>query len=404
MKTVKTISEVISIIRESFNNYKLGIEEIDIKDACQRVIADDIISNQDVPHFDKSTVDGYALISFDTLGSSDDSPITLNVIGEIETGKRPTLEIKKGTCAKIFTGGEIPKGANSVIMIENCIEKDGLLYIFKPTTANENILRKGEDIRDKAIVIEKGTTLTPASIGVLAALGIEKINVFKKLKIGIISTGNEIIPINHQIYDAKVRDINSYTLYSNIKKDDYIPIMYGIVKDDKKELEAATKNLLENCDIVLISGGSSKGAYDNTLNALESIENNCILVDGIAVKPGKPTIIAKINNKAVIGLPGHPVSCLFIYNYFVRRLISYITGKKLFENKINAILRTNFSLKSGRTEFVFVKLSYLDNVYAEPLYGKSGSITLLSNADGYIRLDATRTGIKEGDIVEVTLF
>ncbi|MEZ0536767.1 gephyrin-like molybdotransferase Glp [Caldicellulosiruptoraceae bacterium PP1] len=404
MKTIKTINEVLTIIRESFNSYYLDVEEVDIKDACQRVIANDVISREDVPHFDKSTVDGYALISFDTLGASDDNPITLKIIGEIETGEKPALEIQKGTCARIFTGGEIPEGANSVIMIENCIEKDGLLYVFKPVTANENILKKGEDIKNKSIVIEKGTTVTPASIGVLAALGIEKVKVYKKPKIGIISTGNEIIPINHEIYNAKVRDINSYTLYSSIQKDDCIPIMYGIVKDSKIELEVAIKSVLEKCDIVLISGGSSKGAYDNTLNVLEGIENNCILVDGIAVKPGKPTIIAKINNKAVIGLPGHPASCLFIYNYFVRRLISLITGRKFNENKINAILKTNFSLKSGRTEFVFVKLSYLENVYAEPLYGKSGSITLLSNADGYIRLDATRTGIKEGDIVEVTLF
>lgn len=403
MKVFKTYFEVYEILKNEFSDYELRTEIVDMKNAIGKICANDIIADLDVPHFDKSTVDGYALKCEDTFLANDENPAIFDLIGEVKTGEIPNFSIDQRQAAKIYTGAAVPQGANAAVMLENCIEQGSKLFVFKPAKPNENILKKGEDIKSGCVVIKKFQRLSASQIGVLAAIGKKQIEVFSRLKVGIISTGDEIISQDKKLEGAKIYDVNSYTLYSSLQEEYADPALYGIVKDDYDELvKALSKAIYEN-DIVLISGGSSVGTYDNTLKAIESFDNARVLVDGVSIKPGKPTIIAKVQSKPVFGLPGHPVSCLFIFKFFVKRLIDIITHQQDTSKKILAKMKSSFSISSGRTEFVFVKIVYSDEVWAEPLHGKSGSINLLNNASGYIRVDATKTGLKAGDVVEVTL-
>lgn len=403
MKVLKTYFEVFDILRNEFSDINLKTETISIKEATDRICAKDVISSIDVPHFDKSTVDGYAIRCETTFSANDENPAIFDLIGEVKTGEIPTFEIGEGQAARIFTGGAVPKGSNAIVMLENTIEEDGKLFVFRPVKPNENILKKGEDIKKGCVVIKKYQRLKAPQIGVLAAIGQKEVEVFSKLKVGIISTGDEIVSQDQKLEDAKIYDVNSYTLFASCQEEYAIAKLYGIVKDDYEALKSTLSGAILENDIVLISGGSSVGAYDNTLRAISSLENSKILVDGVSIKPGKPTIIAKAFDKAIFGLPGHPVSCLFIFKFFVKRLIDILLHQQDTSKKVLAKMKTNFAISSGRTEFVFVKLIYSDEIIAEPLYGKSGSINLLNNASGYIRVDSTKTGIKAGDIVEVTL-
>ncbi|ADQ46672.1 molybdenum cofactor synthesis domain protein [Caldicellulosiruptor kronotskyensis 2002] len=403
MKVLKTYFEVFEILKDEFCNFNLPSEKVSIQEAVFRICAQDIIAEIDVPHFDKSTVDGYALRCEETFEANDENPAVFEIVGEVKTGKVPNFQIQKGQAARIFTGGCIPQNANAIVMIENTIEEDGKLYVFKPAKPGENILRKGEDIKKDSIVIKKYQKLEPAQIGVLAAIGKKEVEVFKKIRVGIVSTGDEIISQDEKLDSAKIYDVNSFTLFTSCYKEYALPKMYGIVKDDFEALKDLLSIALQENDIVLISGGSSVGTYDNTLKAIESLKDSKVLVDGVSIKPGKPTIIAKVGIKAVFGLPGHPVSCLFIFNFFVKKLMDIILHQQDTSRKVLAKMKTSIATSSGRTEFVFVKLHFGDEILAEPLYGKSGSINLLNNASGYIRVDATKTGIRSGDIVEVIL-
>ncbi|ADL42076.1 molybdenum cofactor synthesis domain protein [Caldicellulosiruptor obsidiansis OB47] len=403
MKVLKTYFEVFEILKDEFCNFNLQSEKVSIQEAVFRICAQDIIADIDVPHFDKSTVDGYALRCEETFEANDENPAVFEIVGEVKTGEVPNFQIQKGQAARIFTGGYVPQNVNSIVMLENTIEEDGKLYVFKPAKPGENILKKGEDIKKGSIVIKKYQKLEPAQIGVLGAIGKREVEVFKKIRVGIISTGDEIISQDEKLDGAKIYDVNSFTLYTSCYKEYALPKMYGIVKDNFEVLKDLLSTALQENDIVLISGGSSVGTYDNTLKAIESLKDSKVLVDGVSIKPGKPTIIAKVNTKAVFGLPGHPVSCLFIFNFFVKKLMDIILHQQDTTRKVLAKMKTSISTSSGRTEFVFVKLHFGDEILAEPLYGKSGSINLLNNASGYIRVDATKTGIRPGDIVEVIL-
>jgi len=403
MKVLKTYFEVFEILKDEFCNFNLQSEKVSIQEAVFKICAQDIIADIDVPHFDKSTVDGYALRCEETFEANDENPAVFEIVGEVKTGEVPSFQIQKGQAARIFTGGYVPQNVNSIVMLENTIEEDGKLYVFKPAKPGENILKKGEDIKKGSIVIKKYQKLEPAQIGVLAAIGKKEVEVFKKIRVGIISTGDEIISQDEKLDGAKIYDVNSFTLYTSCYKEYALPKMYGIVKDNFEVLKDLLSTALQENDIVLISGGSSVGTYDNTLKAIESLKDSKVLVDGVSIKPGKPTIIAKVNTKAVFGLPGHPVSCLFIFNFFVKKLMDIILHQQDTIRKVLAKMKTSISTSSGRTEFVFVKLHFGDEILAEPLYGKSGSINLLNNASGYIRVDATKTGIRPGDIVEVIL-
>lgn len=407
MFNVKSVEETFQILQEAFGSYVLGQETVDIRHALGRLTARDIGSDEDIPGFHRSSVDGYAVIASDTFGAGEAIPAQLVLTEEVKMGIAPGFTLKKGSAAYVPTGGEIPQGADAVVMVEYTENfQDGFIYINKSAAPGSNVVRKGDDIRKGQRVLGAGRCLKPQDIGALAALGIDRVDVLRKIKVGIVSTGDEVVPITETPSGAKVRDVNSYALYSGVLALGGEPLLYGIIGDNYGKIRNTVENALQECDIVLISGGSSVGTRDETGRVIESLGSPGVLVHGIAVKPGKPTIIGKVKGKAVIGLPGHPASAYFIFRVFVGYLMDILTcSKKSPSDTLKAELATNYPSNHGREEYLPVRLERtVGRTIAHPLFGKSGLITLLTSADGYVRIPRSMEGLAAGQEVDVILF
>jgi molybdopterin molybdotransferase len=403
---VVSVNEAQNILNENFY-YKLEKEEINLEKAIGRIIYEDIISKVNVPEFRRSTVDGYAVNCRDVAGASESMPAMLNLKGEILMGELADHSIDlPGECVYVPTGGMIPDGADAVVMIEYTEKLDEETILINSTCANgDNVIQIGDDIAIDEVVIKKGTKLRPYEIGVLSSLGFTEIPVFKKPKVGIISTGDEIVGISERPKLGQVRDINTYLLYSSILKDEAEPVNYGVVKDEYELLKSTVDKALKQCDLVLISGGSSVGVKDQTIKVIGSFEESEVLVHGIAIKPGKPTIISKVCGKAVFGLPGHPLSCAIIYQIIVKNFINKLQNNIDKEYPIQCRFSINYHKAKGREEYLPVVLRNLDNEFiAEPIFSKSGLITGFSKAYGYIKIDKNIEGLREGEKVLVYKF
>lgn len=388
---------------EVFKEHRFEQEEIYILDAADRVLSDDIIANGNVPEFNRSTVDGYAVKSSDTHGASESIPSFLTLLGEVRMGEKTEVKISSGESIYVPTGGMLPEGADAVIMIEHA-EKldDSTLMVYKPLPFGENLILKGDDIKEGERIIEKGKRLTPQDIGVLAALGISKVRVYKKPKFFIISTGDEIVDINEELTIGKVRDISSYALYAQITKLGGEVIGRNIVKDDFELLRNSMDKALDISDIVIILGGSSVGTRDYTSKVINSFNGNGVFIHGVSIKPGKPTIIGEGKGKAIFGLPGHPASSIIVFKVFVEYFIKQLMNIKENKNKTSAILDFNFPSSPGKETYQMVKIVERDGkTYAIPSFGKSGMITLLSKSDGYILLKPHEEGISKGEVRDV---
>ncbi len=400
MLKVVSVQTALEIIKDNFSDISIPTETVSLEESLGRVLADDIISSENIPAFDRSTVDGYALIASDTYGSSESIPSQLDIVGEILMGQEATINITSGQCVKISTGGMLPEGADSVVMVENTDNSFGdMCLVYKSVSPNENVNRKGDDIKDGFPVFTKGRTITSREIGVLSALGISTVKVFSKPKVGIISTGDEIVPIDSHLSFGKIRDINSHILSCLMRENGCEATLYGIVKDEYNEIISAMKKAVSENDIVLISGGSSAGARDMTVDIISSLGE--VYLHGIAMKPGKPTIVGKINGKAVFGLPGHPTAGYFVTLRLVKSLADMMLCRNDNIRKIKAKMLCNISSNHGREEILCIKLT---EDGAKPLYGKSGVISLLSESDGYIIIDRNCEGLKADDETEIFLF
>jgi molybdopterin molybdotransferase len=405
MLSVKSPSEALSIVLSATGEL-MPAEQVPITSALSRVLAGDITAEEFVPDFDRSAVDGYAVVSSDTFGCSESMPAMLRFKGEVEIGKKPELTVTKGECVYVPTGGEIPQGADSMVMIEYAVDYgDGMRYIIKPSAPGAHIVYRGDDVKPGKTVLQSGRTLRAQDIGVLAALGHENVTVRKKPRVGIISTGDELIGIGGKPSGSKVRDINSYTLYAAAESCGSEPVLYGICPDDPEALREKVKRASSECDITLISGGSSVGLKDATYRIVEELSDSGVLLHGIAVKPGKPTIFGVIGGHPVFGLPGHPVSAFFVFDLLVRPLLRKMTGAcELAGRKVSAVLTSNIPSNHGREEYVNVRLTQKENeLFAEPVHGKSGLITVLSGSDGFVRIERDCEGLQSGARIEVLL-
>lgn len=404
---VKTSEEVLQIL-EGFD--PAGTETILIGEAFNRVLNSEIICEEDMPNFSRSSMDGYAVRAKDTFGASDSLPAFLGLTGEVVMGSIPTDVVTPGTAVKISTGGMIPEGSDAVVMVEYCHSVDeNTIEVSRTVAPLENVILKGDDFREGAVIFQAGTVLRPQDIGVLAGLGIEKISVYKKPKVAIISTGDEIIPINEKPAPGQVRDINSYTLSAFCFQAGAIPVNMGLCKDDFAQLKEAVGLALESCDTVWISGGSSVGTRDMTVNVLESFFDAQLLVHGVAISPGKPTIIARIGNKAVFGLPGHVASAMIIAEVFLDPFLARLSGEAMSaadrHQYLPAELERNVESASGRDDYIRVKLNRHDGrIFAEPIFGKSGLISTLVEAQGLVKIDRNTEGLYKGQTVSVMLF
>ena len=408
---VVSVETARDIFDKNFALPEILSEDISITDAEGRILAKDIVSPVNLPDFDRSSMDGYAVRAQDTFGATESLPAYLQIIGEVLMGEEPHIEISKGTAARISTGGMLPKGADAVVILEHTqiIDKNSIeaLYSVAP---NENVVQVGEDIKKGEALVKKGHKIRPQDIGAFAGIGIDKITVYSKPKVAVITTGNEIIDIKGDSELGCVRDINSYYLSSLIHSDGGVPIRKGIIKDDYSELRSAVEESLSEADVVVLSGGSSVGARDLTAKVINDIGKQGVLVHGVSIKPGKPTIIGVVNKKPVFGLPGHPVAVGVSYGLFVKRVIRSLTGIILKDGEsadrmVKARLLKNIASASGREDYIRVQLKNEDNeLTASPILGKSGLISTLVKATGYIVIPENRLGLEAGEMVEVYLY
>lgn len=396
MLSVITVDKALEILKNEFD-YRLPDEELLTTDGQGRILSEDIFSAESIPPFDRSTVDGFALISSDTYGAGENMPAMLSIEGEILMGETPEKPITRGECMKISTGGMLPDGADGVIMVEHTLEDfQGICLCNKSISKGENITRKGDDVKIGDKVLEKGTVIGSASTGVLCALGITKIRCVRKAVVGIISTGDEIVDFSEKPASGQIRDINSVMLTSLMRENGCEVINYGIVKDKKEKLAEVFGRSLTECDIVLLSGGSSKGERDMTAEIIS--ERGGLLFHGLSLKPGKPTILGKCDNKAIFGLPGHPAAAYFVALRLVIPFLAQLSGTEYKAFKGKYILSTDIPSNHGREEMVAVKIKD-GKIY--PVFGKSGLVSLLSESDGYIIIDRNREGIFSGEEAEV---
>ena len=388
-------------------------EQIDTPAALGRILAEDIIAPKPLPDFRRSTVDGYAVLAGDTHGASDSLPAYLKIIGEVPMGDAPAFEISLGTCALIHTGGMIPNGADAVVMLEYTqrMTQDEL-EIFRAVADGENVIHVGEDVFQGQLIQARGSLMRPAEIGGLMALGIIEVRVMRRPQVGLISSGDEVIHPDETPRPGQVRDVNSFTLGALIEKSGGIAKRYGITPDQFETLASVALKALAECDLVIITAGSSASTRDMTADVIGSLGQPGVLVHGINTRPGKPTIMGVCDGKAVIGLPGNPVSALVNGYLFVVPVIEKLLGA-LPRPKATLLARLTVNLPShaGREDWWPVQLIFPPateklegkRILADPIFGKSNLIFTLAAADGLLRIGPDATGLSAGEMVEVFL-
>ncbi|WP_455538040.1 molybdopterin molybdotransferase MoeA [Terrisporobacter sp.] len=402
---VVSTKEALNIMKENFT-INLSEENVDILNSINRYISRDIQSQINVPHFRKSLVDGYAVLARDVFLASESNPVPLKIIGETHMGKTCDKVLDLEETVYVPTGGMVPTNSEGVVMIEYT-EKlgDNIALIEKGVALNEKIVEIGEDIKESELIYKKGHCINERDLGVLAGANINKIPVYRKIVVGIISTGDEILNLDEDIIDAKIKDINSYMLYGQLSKILCKPIIYPPVKDNLREIVELMDKAVNECDIVLISGGSSVGKKDETIRAIKSFENSKILIEGVAIRPGKPTIISSINNKLVVGLPGHPLSCGFVVEAIIKPFILSLFDVKKNNRYVLCEFAYNYHKSKGREEYIAVDIKEEDGkLICVPIFAKSSVVKHFAYCDGYLRIDRELEGIQKGETVKVNLF
>ena len=398
------VTSVEDVLKYRFLFPKTGTEEADISQVYSRILAEELLSDENLPEFPRSTMDGYAICASSSYGASESNPAWLNIKGSVAMGERPDFQIGPGEAARIATGGMLPDGADAVLMVEHTeTVDDSSIEIYKSVAPGQYVIDIGEDFRQSEKLLSIGQFLGSPEVGLLAAFGKQRISVYKKPLVSIISTGDEIVPINEKPSLGRIRDINSHTLSAQAAEIGAIAKSYGIVPDIYAQLYQICSQTISDSDMVLISGGSSVGMRDMTVDVLSSLPDSEILVHGISISPGKPTILAKVGNCAVWGLPGHVVSAMVVFSVIVRPFIEHISGlayRKKFE--IPARLTRNVPSVHGRTDYVRVRLFESNGImYAEPILGKSALLNTMVKADGLIEIDINTEGLYRDSEVRV---
>ncbi|MDO5563889.1 MAG: molybdopterin molybdotransferase MoeA [Eubacteriales bacterium] len=390
-----------------YNEYKKGlgieIEEVLVSDSFNRVIANNVISKVNVPDFNRSTVDGYAVLAKDTNGSSDTIPTFLKVVAESKMGEECKTKIVSGECVYVPTGGMLPIGANAMVMLEHTENlTNEKIAIYEATPEWKNVVHIGDDIKEEETVIKKGKKISAGDMGLLSSIGVESINVYKKWRITIISTGDELVSNEKDYKFGKIRDVNSNLLLGLCIENNFEIVNKFLIKDDENDLREIINDCKKNSDVVVISGGSSKGKKDLSAKVIYELSSTGVLTHGIAIKPGKPTITAydKKTNTVLIGLPGHPIAAFLLFKLLIVDLYEKITCEKnkSLQKYLELCISENLPASPGRTTFQLVSI---ENDKAIPIYGRSGLIHTLSMAMGYIIMEENQEGINKGERVKV---
>lgn len=397
MLSVLTLSEAGERLARELTK-TLGEETVSLPDALHRVLFSDIISSEDVPAFTRSTVDGYAVCASDTFGCSESIPALLQLTGEVAMGQTAEgVSLAPGQCAYVPTGGALPAGADAMVMLEYAERFSGdTVAIEKPAAPGQHLIFAGDDVKSGACILKKGTRLMQKDVGVLAALGQTRLSVYRKPRVTVLSTGDELVATDETPDPGQIRDVNGPMLAAQCLGWGAEVRRPPIVRDEQNLLETALLSAAEDSDLILLSGGSSAGARDMAADTLARLGR--LLFHGLAVKPGKPTLAGEINGVPVIGLPGHPVAAFLQCHLLVRPLINRMTDTETVDLSGPATLSVNLPSNHGREEYVPVRLS---GETAVPVIGKSGLIGTLARADGYLRIPRDTEGLRQGETVTV---
>jgi len=402
--TVDTIEGARQKLLNSISISELPLEQIELRQALGRLLAKDILAPEDVPNFRRSTVDGYAVVSADTVGAGESFPVFLRFIAAVEMGKPAGLSLVRGECAYVPTGGMIPDGADAMVMVEYSeVIDDAQIVLYESVAVGNHIACVGEDIKQGQLLLRRGTKLRSQEIGALAAVGVTEVPVYLPLRISIISSGDELVLPPVPPGPGEIRDVNSLALEALAKESYYQVVGLRTIRDDEKELEAAVRDAMEKSDVVALSGGSSQGTKDMTAKIFSRIADPGVFTHGLAVKPGKPAVLGydEKTDTVLAGLPGHPVSALIVFRILFSWLARQLAGQKE-PFPVPAKISCNLASSPGRTSYQPVILHPCKDGYlAEPVFGKAGMITTLTKSDGYIVIDLNKEGLEKGDAVLV---
>lgn len=392
-----------------------GFESVPVVAALERVTARSIHAPHALPAFRRSTMDGYAIRAADSYGASSTLPGFLKVIGEVPMGEEANVLLGPGEAAIVHTGGMIPDSADAVVQIEHTQTLGGLadyeppyeIEVIRAVATGQNVLQIGEDVAEGAEVLPAGHSIRPQDIGGMLALGIVTVNVVRRPQVGILATGNEVVAPEVAPTGGQIRDINSYTVAAQVRRAGGAPLLLGIIRDDFDALLSAARDGLARCDMLVLSAGSSVSVHDMTVQVIDRLGAPGVLLHGVATRPGKPTIIGVAGQKAVLGLPGNPVSAMVQFSMFGVPAIGHLLGLQRNQRQgiVWARLDANVASESGREDYVPVRVSEsAGGLTATPVFGKSNLIYTLVNADGLLKVPLNKAGLEAGEQVEIQLF
>ena len=381
-------------------------ETVPLLEAIGRALARAVIAPVDIPHFTRAVMDGYAVAAADTFGASEGQPAYLAVRGGVEMGSAPEGRVGAGEAMRIATGGMLPHGADAVVMWEHTRESGDVLEVVRPVAPGEHVVTVGEDVREGERVLAAGRVLRPADIGLLAGLGMVRVEVVRRPRVAIVSTGDELVGPEEEPGPGRVRNINQYSLGAWVLHVGGVPLLLGRVRDDAEEILARVRQGVEQADLVLISGGSSAGARDLTRAVVERLGDPGLLFHGIAVRPGKPTVVGAHRGVPIFGLPGHPISAMVVFLVLARPLLERMLGIPPGEGppRVPARLADNLPSQAGREDFYQVSLrSAPGGLEAVPIFRKSGLVSAMVRGRGMVRIPPEREGLEAGELVEVEI-
>ena len=407
-KTLLTPEQARERFARAYTPRPRGVESVPLTDAFERVLARDAVAREDLPPFDRSTVDGFAARGEDTSAAGPEAPAVLRLVGEVQMGETAPVGVHGGETVRIPTGGMLPAGADAVVMLEDVGEQDGRIAVRRPARPGDNVIHRAEDVHRGDVAVRSGTRLRPQEIGLLAAVGITDVPVFIRPRVAIIATGDEVVPADRTPEGGQVRDVNSYTLAAMVRQEGGLPHLAGIVEDVYEVLLRVLREARRDADLILVSGGSSVGEKDAVARAIGELGPPGVIVHGVSIKPGKPTILALVDGTPIVGLPGHPVSGMVIFDVFVRDVLRGLTGRgdaRPFGRVVRARLARPIPSAGVREDHIRVYLERENGeLRAVPVLGKSGIITTMTRADGVVVVPIGQRMVDAGTDVDVHLF
>lgn len=405
---VDALAEARGKLIEHVEERLFETEYVGLREALGKVLAEDICAEESIPPFRRSSVDGYAVKCSDVGGASESIPSFLKVIGEVCLGETTSLSIERGQCVYVPTGGMIPDGADGMVMVEYCEPFSASeIAVYTSVASGAGVVRIGEDMKEGEAVLTAGRKLRPQDIGALAALGKTMIPVYRPWRVTVLSTGDELIEPSKKPMPGQIRDINTYGLCAQAEQEGMEIVAFHIVPDVREELKKRIEEAKSTSDLIVMSGGSSQGKKDMTAEVIGEMASEGVFTHGLALKPGKPTILGydRESHTIMAGLPGHPAAAMLVFEQLLLWLFREKTGQGEMVH-IQAKIETNVAGAPGKRTCQLVRIETADTgeVKAIPVFGKSGMITTLTRADGYVVLEENQEGLKAGETVLVHLW